>query len=273
MPFCETVENIDIYYEDFGDGPAVVFTSAGNLTHKMWENQVACLAGTFRTVTYDWRGTGASTKPRTGYDVETVCADLCTLVEKLGIGPATLVAHGIGAHATILAATARPDLVKAMVLVSSAPWFSGEREGVAGGVSAEFLDFLAGRKAPQGMGGIPYAQTCADLAERWLFHKPQSPAVLHSVLEQALAWPQHVINTYANSMMVIDHRPRLKDIRCPTLLVHGRHDRKQRYEGALYMQRAIQGARLITLEDSAHMGQIEEMDCFNDALKQFLLSA
>lgn len=270
MPYCQVAEQVELYYEDFGDGPAVVFTSAGNLTHKMWEGQVASLAVDCRTITYDWRGTGASAKPSAGYTCETVAADLCALIEGLRLGPSILVAHGIGTHATILAAVGRPDLVKAIVLVSCAPWFSGERDGVVGGISAEFIEFLSQRTGLGSAAGVPYAQACADLAEQWLFHRPQSPAVLHSILEQALSWPQYVINAYASSMRALDHRGRLERIACPALLMQGRHDRKQRFEGAVYMEQRIPGARLRVLENSAHMGQIEEMGVFNDTLRQFM---
>src|SRR5690606_517527 len=101
-------------------------------------------------------------------------------------------------------------------------------------------------------------------------HRPQSPAVLTWILEQAVAWPQVVINAYARSMRDIDHRERLGRIDCPTLIIQGRHDRKQRYEGAAYMASRIRGARLVTLEESAHMGEIEELNRFNAAVIDFL---
>ena len=96
MPYCEVESGIRLYYEDFGDGPAVVFTASGSQTHRMWENQVAALAGEFRAVAYDWRGTGNSDKPRGGYTIERATADLCALIEGLGLAPAVLAAHGIG---------------------------------------------------------------------------------------------------------------------------------------------------------------------------------
>ena len=270
MPYCHVAEQVELYHEDFGGGPAVVFIPAGNLNHKMWEGQVAALAGDFRTIAYDWRGTGASSKPRAGYTGDALVSDLSALVDRLGAAPATLVAHGIGTHAAIRVAVERPELVRALVLVSSGPWFSGERDGIAGGLSVDFIEFLQQRSGLGNAPAIPYAQACAELAEEWMFHKPQHPAVLHAVLEQALSWPQHVINAYAASMRALDHRGRLEKIACPTLLIHGRHDRKQCYEGALYMARHIGGARLLTLEGSAHMGQIEEIAAFNEGLMSFL---
>jgi pimeloyl-ACP methyl ester carboxylesterase len=80
MPCCDLTDGAALYYEDFGAGAPVVFTNAGNTTHKMWMGQVAALAPTFRTITYDIRGTGASAKPRSGYDAETAATDLCALI-------------------------------------------------------------------------------------------------------------------------------------------------------------------------------------------------
>ena len=269
MPYCDVAKDVRLYYEDFGDGPAVIFTPSGSQTHKMWENQVAALVADHRTVVYDWRGTGASDKPRAGYTVEQAAADLCALVESLGLAPAILVGHGIGNHVSLLAATKRPDLVAGLALASASPWFSGVHDGVAGGLATEFLDLMGRGAAATGPRSKPYAQVCAELSERFLFHRPQPPAVHQSILEQALNWPLAVINAYANSLAAIDHRERAALVQCPTLVIQGRHDRKTLYGGAAYLARRIAGARLVTLENSAHMGQIEEIEAFNGALREF----
>ena len=131
MPYCEAADQTVLYYEDFGDGPPIVFTNAGNLTHKMWMGQVAALAPEYRTITYDIRGTGTFGEARVAVTPRKrppmIC---CMLVERLKLGPATLVAHGIGTQIAMIAAGMRPDLVNALVLVSGGPWFSGEHDGV-----------------------------------------------------------------------------------------------------------------------------------------------
>jgi non-heme chloroperoxidase len=270
MPYCEVAIDVRLYYEDFGTGPSVVFTAAGSLTHKMWESQVAALASRYRTVTYDWRGTGASDKPRSGYTPEALAGDLCALVERLNLGPAVLVGHGIGSHVTLIAASNRQDLTRGVVLASGAPWYGGDVDGTPGGLSRDFIAFLKRANEFGDPRGVPYPQACAELAEKWLFHQPQSPAVHQSILEQALSWPQVVINTIAGNLVGLDHRERLRHLECPTLVIQGRHDRKQRYEGAVYLAQRIKNARLVTLENSAHMGQIEELNAFNGALREFL---
>lgn len=57
MPYCEVSRGVRLYYEDVGDGGPVVFICGGQAIHKLWGSQVEALAGEFRTITFDWRGT------------------------------------------------------------------------------------------------------------------------------------------------------------------------------------------------------------------------
>jgi pimeloyl-ACP methyl ester carboxylesterase len=263
-------DGVRLYVEDFGDGPALVFICGGNLTHKSWESQVAALAGEFRTITFDWRGTGRSDKPRGGYTGEAVAEDVRTLIEVLGLTPAVLIGHGLGAHIALLVAYAAPALVSGLALTGAAPWFSGERDGMVGGVSEEFLRFIISRRRLAAAGHtVHYAEACYEMGDQWVFHRRQSPGVYHTMLEQAMEWPQYVLNAFAEGMHEIDHRARAATLRTPTLILQGRHDKKQRYEGAVHLARMIPGARLVTLENSATMGNVEEVDAFNRELAQF----
>jgi pimeloyl-ACP methyl ester carboxylesterase len=272
MNYVLVSEDVKLYVEDFGEGTPILFICGGNLTHRSWDSQVAALAGPFRTITFDWRGTGLSDKPRQGYNSNVAVQDVVTLTEKLDVAPAVLVGHGLGAHIALLTTYVRPDLVRGLYLTAAAPWFSGERDGQIGGVSEEFLRFMISQASSNGSGlRVPYAQTCYELGENWVFHHRQSPGVYQAMLDQALAWPQYVLNAYASSMREIDHRERLPLLRCPTLIAQGRHDRKQRYEGAVYMARMIPGARLQTFEESATMTNLEEVEAFNQALAEFVL--
>jgi non-heme chloroperoxidase len=270
MPYFEARDKTKLYYEDFGNGTPLVFTNAGLLTHMMWEAQVAALVERFRTVTWDWRGSGASDKPRTGYTGDVAAADLCEIVEKAAGEPSVLVGHGIGTHVTLLAGYSRPDLVKGMVLASGGPWFNGTRDGKPGGQSEDFTRYRASKIGLSETTGLTYPDNLVDLSDKWLYHKPMSDAVNYTVLMQALTWPRPTLIEYHRTMKTIDHRARLKSITWPVLIIHGRHDRKQVYAGAEYLAENIPNARLVTLENSAHMGQIEEILPFNEALTAFV---
>jgi pimeloyl-ACP methyl ester carboxylesterase len=267
MPYCEVSPGVRIYYEDFGAGDPIVFICGAHLTHKSWESQVAAFTDKHRTIAFDWRGTGASDKPRTGYTGEIAAADIHALMKTLAAAPAVLVGHGLGAHLALMVAEKRPESVRGLFLTGAAPWFSGERDGMVGGVSEEFLDFMLSRR---NQAKRPYAETCFELGDKWVFHRRQSPGVYHAMLEQALEWPEYVINEYAESLRSVDHRARAGLIRCPTVIAQGRHDRKQRYEGAIHLARMISGAQLVTLEESGTMANVEEVDRFNAALRNFV---
>ncbi|HEX7007593.1 MAG TPA: alpha/beta hydrolase [Alphaproteobacteria bacterium] len=270
MNMIEAADGVRLYVEDFGAGLPLVFICGGNSTHKNWESQVAALAGEFRTITFDWRGTGLSDKPRTGYTGRAAAADVEALVDRLDLAPAILVGHGLGAHLALLVAYNAPHKVRGLFLTAAAPWFSGERDGAVGGVSEDFYRFMISQRSGKTHAvTVPYAETCYRLGDEWLFHRKPSPGVMQAILEQALAWPQYVLNEYAADMRAIDHRGRLATLRIPTVIAQGRRDRKQRYEGGVYMAQQIPGAKLVTLEHSATMGNMEEVEAFNAALAEF----
>src|SRR5580692_5104491 len=79
MPFVtagrENSAAIRIYYEDHGSGPPVVLVHGYALNGHSWEKQeTALLAAGHRVITYDRRGCGASSRPSTGYDFDTLTA-------------------------------------------------------------------------------------------------------------------------------------------------------------------------------------------------------
>ena len=101
MPFItvgqENSTDIDLYYEDHGSGQPVVLIHGYPLSGRAWDRQVpALLEAGYRVITYDRRGFGHSSQPATGYDYDTLAADLHTLVEHLDLRDAVLVGHSMG---------------------------------------------------------------------------------------------------------------------------------------------------------------------------------
>lgn len=259
-----TAPDVDIYYEEFGAGVPIVFTSSGTASHAMWEQQIATFARDHHTITYDWRGTGSSSRPRTGYSADAAAHDLCALIEQLTSEPVILVGHGMGVHVSMLAAFEQPERVRGMLLADGAPWYSGQREGVEAGMSAEFLESSSSQS------GLSYPDTLDRVVREWMFHEPPSDALRNAIVQDGLSWPLFVLDEYDRTMMELDHRTRLGDITWPTTIVHGRHDRKQNYAGGVYLAENIPGAEFVSLENSAHMGHLEETEKFDSALSNLL---
>lgn len=264
MPVHQAEPDISLYYEDFGTGSPMVFTSSGNASHSMWQGQVAHFARSHRTITYDWRGTGGSSKPSGGYSGEAATADLLALVRDVAGEPAVLVGHGMGAHVSLMASVQCPELVRGLVLANGAPWYTGTKDGVPGGMSEDFLAIYDDQAKS-------YADILAEVVEKWMFAEPPSAALTQATVMDGLTWPQFVADEYGRTMGDLDFRESLDSIACPTLVLHGRHDRKQRYDGARYLAERIRNASLVTLENSAHCGHVEESERWNRSVAEFLL--
>lgn len=263
MTYAIAEDGTPLFVQDLGSGPEIVFISSGNATHSMWGEQVVDLNDRFRTVTYDWRGTGKSGVSRAGYTGENAAKDLLAIIEELGLGPVLLVGHGMGGHVAVLAQEMAPEKVAGLALANTGPWYAGERDGLAGGMSQEFIDgSVAGT-------GLNYPDVLAKMTDDYLFHSTISDITRTATVLQQLEWPLAILDKYDRAMHEIDHRDRMPLISVPSLILHGRHDRKQRFEGALVMQGLIPNAELTIFEHSAHCPHAEETSMFNNALSQF----
>jgi pimeloyl-ACP methyl ester carboxylesterase len=77
------------------------------------------LARHHRVVMFDLRGHGKSDRAACGYDLDTLCRDLDSVVQQLGLGAAVVVGHSYGALVALRFASLRPDFVSKLVLVEA----------------------------------------------------------------------------------------------------------------------------------------------------------
>ena len=82
-----SINGTQIGYDDFGQGPVVLFIHDYLLNRQMWKDQVKPLvAAGFRVILTDLRGCGESTSAEKPVLVKTHSADIIGLLNYLGIG-------------------------------------------------------------------------------------------------------------------------------------------------------------------------------------------
>lgn len=86
-------------------------------TQHIWDLIIPTLARSFRVITIDQRGHGESSKPSTGYDFDSVCADLGAVLRATGRGKPILVGHSYGANVAIDFASRNPKTVAGVFCV------------------------------------------------------------------------------------------------------------------------------------------------------------
>ncbi|MFJ6897783.1 alpha/beta fold hydrolase [Streptomyces hokutonensis] len=101
MPYItvakENTTDVDLYYEDHGEGSPVVLIHGYPLDGKSWELQIpALLKAGHRVITYDRRGFGQSSQPTNGYDFDTFANDLDVLLDVLRLKDVSLVGFSMG---------------------------------------------------------------------------------------------------------------------------------------------------------------------------------
>src|ERR1022692_1869378 len=144
MPYAnvgkENSGQIDLYYEDHGEGKPVILIHGYPLSGASWEKQVAVLLGAgFRVITYDRRGFGQSSKPATGYNYDTFAEDLHQLVNRLELRDFSLVGFSMGGGevARYIGRYGSQDVSNAVFISSVPPYLlktPDNPEGVDGAV-------------------------------------------------------------------------------------------------------------------------------------------
>lgn len=169
MPYATSTDDVAIYYEVHGSGPAVVLVHGTGGHHAAWWQQVPVLSEQFTVVTLDLRGFGSSavrTDADGSLDSTVFADDVLSVLRVAGVGPAVLVGQSIGATASLQAALRAPELVAAVVLAHS---LGGIGDATLAACTA--ADALAAKKVPAADRVLTPAFRAAQPAKALLFRQ------------------------------------------------------------------------------------------------------
>jgi pimeloyl-ACP methyl ester carboxylesterase len=110
---------IPIYYEEHGEGQALVFLHGFCESHEIWEKLIPDLSNHFRVITLDLPGFGKSQLPKTSFTIKEVGQAVIELIELLGITKCVVVGHSLGGYIALALAEEKTDLVKGLCLFHS----------------------------------------------------------------------------------------------------------------------------------------------------------
>ena len=127
MPFVEREGGVTLYWQESGEGPGLLIVHSYIQHPPVLEGLVAELRRGHRTVRYDPRGAGESTR-RGPYDMATDVADLIAVAE--AAAPiAAVVANGDATNRAVHAAVRRPDLFPYVISLETVPLEAGQAAG------------------------------------------------------------------------------------------------------------------------------------------------
>jgi 3-oxoadipate enol-lactonase len=229
--------------------------------HLAFAPQVEAFASAgYRAVAWDMPGYGHSA-PIEPYTFKGLAQRCIQLIEALQCGGVVLLGHSMGGMVAQEVVARRPELVSRLVLCGTSSAF-GKPDG-------EWQrEFIAQRTAPLAAG-----RSMADLAQTLV---PQ--LVGPGPLPEGVRLATHCMGlvpaaTYRRALECIvtfDRRRNLPDIRVPTLLVAGEHDRNAPPAVMKKMAREIPFSTYIEMKGVGHLQNLEAPDDFDALVLNFL---
>ena len=224
MATITTKDGTQLYYNDWGQGPPVVFSHGWPLSADAFEDQMFFLAlRGYRCIAHDRRGHGRSSQTWKGNDLDTYADDLAALVETLDLKSAIHVGHstGGGEVARYIGRHGSRRVAKA-VLIGAIPPLMLKTPTNPGGLPIEAFDQL--RAAVQ----ADRSQFFKDLSLPFYGYNRPGAKVSEGV--RSAFWLQGMMAGFPAAYFCIkafsetDLTADLQKIDVPTLILHGDDD-------------------------------------------------
>ncbi|MFD1565291.1 alpha/beta fold hydrolase [Haloarchaeobius amylolyticus] len=243
-----------LYYDRAGEGDPVVFVPEAGLGGWLWGWQHAAIAGPYEAIVWDLRGTGRSDAPPGPYSLETLVADLETVLADCELRNAHLVGCGLGgaialeaartssrvATLTLFGTAARGDAFDLEPLFAPPDDLDELRRSLSAGLSDDFLE-----AQPDVRDGIVDWRADGD-ADR-------------------AGWAAQVA-----ALEGFDATDRLVEVTQPTRVIHGGADELVSPAAGRELARGLPRGEFRALEGAGHLCFVERSRTVNDLLLGFL---
>ncbi len=262
---------IELYYEDHGAGKPVVLIHGWPLSGRSWESQLPALIGAgHRVITYDRRGFGWSSQPWTGYDYDTLAADLDALLRHLDVKGATLVGFSMGGgEVARYVGKYGTGRVSRAVFAAAVPPFLYKTAGNPGGGldDATIEQFQESVKRDRLAFLDDFSKNFFSVRGKLVIGEQQR---VYAREIAAFASPKGTLDCVA-AFGRTDFRGDLEKFTIPTLVIHGDSDAIVPFEiSGKRTHESIAGSRLALIKGAPHGLNATHPDEFNRALIEFL---
>lgn len=261
------INKAKLYYEIAGVGTSFVMVHAGVADSRQWNNEFEYFSKTNLVIRYDMRGYGKS-EPVDGEFSH--MSDLVSLLDTLSVHePIIIMGCSMGGGLAMDFALTHPSKVKALVMVDSAP--SGLKLDVP--TSSKFSDV---EKAFESGDFDLVAEIETQIWFDGMGRSPEqvNPTMRNLLYEMNRLALSHEVKGLGNRLPNAETSAfdRLESLNIPVLIVVGSHDTPYTLAAADYMKEKIKFANKITIEDAAHLPNMDQPHEFQKVVEKFLSS-
>lgn len=276
MSFAK-IGSLDVYYDEHGSGDPLLLVMGLAADSTAWMFQVPAFAQHYRTIVFDNRGVGRTSKPSGPYTIHQMADDAAGLLDVLDVRRAHVVGVSMGGMIAQELALRHPERVRSLVLACTYPEpdaevelnrrFSVERFG--GSVTSEGqmqVDFKA-------INPMDFLQHLLPTVFSQDFIARELPKLIQ-VFSGALQYGFSMEAILGQVAAVMSHQAtdRLHQIAVPTLVITGDADRLIPPANSDILAQYIPGAKLVRVAGGSHGFNFETPEVFNRAVLDFLAS-
>ncbi len=247
----------DLFFKRAGSGSPLVLVHGYFGGSAIWVNQIAHFSPFRDVICPDLAGFGSSASLLAPATIAGHAKHVLALLDHLGVTKFELLGHSMGGMVVQEMVKLAPDRIDRLVLYGTGPQ----------GVMPGRFETIADSHAKLFRDGV--AETSSRIAATWFMqgsHAKGFPlcqalgqqASIQAALASLQAWESW------------DGRHNLQEIRCPTLVLWGSHDRSYDWLQPEALWRGIPGADLAVVPNSAHNVHLEKPTLFNALLADFL---
>jgi pimeloyl-ACP methyl ester carboxylesterase len=255
--------SIALHIADSGVGDKCVVLLHGYLESMyVWDDFTSLLTPSVRVITVDIPGHGISEVKGEVHTMEMVADVLHEMLNSLGIEKVTMVGHSMGGYVSLAFCARYPEQLEGLVLLSSSPnpdtdLKKENRRREIALVRAGKKDALA-RVAPE-----------AGFAEH---NRRRLKSYIDDLVECVhITEDDGIVALLGGMIERVDQNEMLRKCGVPQLFIMGKHDAYIPVEAAEAIIANNPQAEVAWLENSGHMGFIEEPEACAEALLKFVL--
>src|SRR5689334_14636416 len=257
------VNDVQLAYTDTGIGRPIVLIHGYPFNRSLWNEQVVALSSSYRVIAPDLRGFGESDAVPGTATMNEMAQDVALLLNHLDITRATICGLSMGGYVALAFYKQLPSRVRALILADTRAPADTEEGKQTRAQQAE-------KALTEGMAGIADAMLPKLLTPETVSKRPE---VVKHVRDMMLQTKREGAAAALRGMAERDDQTELlPKITVPTLILVGAGDAITPVADSEKMHRAIPNARLVILENTGHVSNLERTEQFNDALLEFLNS-
>jgi pimeloyl-ACP methyl ester carboxylesterase len=238
-----------VFYKMEGSGPTVILVHGFGEDGSVWDSTIEHCKNDFRLLVPDLPGSGQSPLCKEGSSMELLADVINEIMKQEEVESTILIGHSMGGYISLAFAEKHPEKLRSLGLFHSTAYADSEEKKEARRKSIEFI---------RQHGAAKFIRQSTPNLFSGIFRE-KHPLIVTEFTERNTNFSIDALVSYYEAMIARPDRTGiLKNLEKPILFIMGRHDNAIPLESNISQCHLPSISYLRILEQSGHMGMIEE---------------